>query len=65
MWLAWPTQEGWSENLAVPGASGPGEQAQPSVALDARGGLHLAWVERDTPDSRTRLRYLYARRAGP
>jgi len=65
MWLAWPTQKGWSENLAVPGASGPGEQAQPSVALDARGGLHLAWVERDAPDSRTRLRYLYARRAGP
>lgn len=62
LWLAWPTADGWSENLAVPGASGPGEQTQPSVALDAHGGLHLAWIERDTPDSPTRLRYLYGRR---
>lgn len=63
LWLAWPTVDGWSENLAVPGASGAGEQAQPSVALDADGGLHLAWIERDTPDSPTRLRYLYGQRA--
>lgn len=62
LWMAWPMADGWSENLAVPGASGRGEQTQPSVALDAHGGLHLAWIERDTPDSPTRLRYLYGRR---
>ncbi len=62
LWLAWPTADGWSENLAVPGASGPGEQTQPSVVLDAQGGLHLTWIERDTPDSPTRLRYLHGRR---
>jgi hypothetical protein len=63
LWLAWPTKDGWSENLAVPGASGPGQQSQPSATLDAAGDLHLAWVERDAPDSPTRLRYLHAPRA--
>ncbi|MBI5613149.1 MAG: hypothetical protein HY942_08835 [Gammaproteobacteria bacterium] len=65
VWLAWPVQNGWSENLAVPGASGLGEQTQPSVALDAAGDLHLAWIERDAPDAPTRLRYLHAKRSTP
>jgi hypothetical protein len=62
LWLAWPRPEGWSDNLAVPGASGPGEQGSPVAALDEAGNLHLAWVERRDPDGPTRLRYLFGRR---
>ena len=28
IWLAWRTANGWSDNLAVPGASGPGVQSE-------------------------------------
>lgn len=58
IWLAWPKAAGqWSENVAVPVASGPGHQSNPAIALDAAGNLHLAWIERATPVSPTRLRY--------
>lgn len=59
LWLAWPTAAGrWSENLAVPGASGDGQQASPAIAFDAAGDLHCVWVERADPESPTRLRYV-------
>lgn len=58
LWLSWPAPAGrWSENAAVPVASGPGQQSSPVVAFDAAGNLHLAWIERATPDAPTRLRY--------
>ncbi len=58
VWLAWPRATGqWSENLAVPVASGPGQQSSPAIAFDADGDLHLAWIERAVPDASTRLRY--------
>ncbi len=65
VWLAWPVGDGWSENLAVPGASGPGQQSQPVLTFDASGDLHLAWIERDSPDAPTWLRYLHAKRSPP
>ncbi len=65
VWLAWPVADGWSENLAVPGASGPGQQTQPVLTFDAAGDLHLAWIERDSLDAPTRLRYLHAKRSPP
>ena len=34
IWLAWRDTRGWSDNLAVPGASGPGVQSDPVIALD-------------------------------
>lgn len=58
LWLSWREDGAWSDDLAVPGAHGPGEQASPSLAFDARGGLHLAWVERRAAGSV--LRYAYA-----
>ncbi len=64
IWLAWNTVDGWSDNLAVPGASGAGQQTSPTVALDAHGNLHLAWIERATLDGPTRLKYAMARRTG-
>jgi hypothetical protein len=48
----------WSDDLALPGASGPGQQSQPSMVLDDAGRLHIAWVERDAPDATTRVRYI-------
>jgi hypothetical protein len=65
VWLAWPVKDGWSENLAVPGASSPGQQTQPVLTFDAVGDLHLAWIERDSLDAPTRLRYLHAKRSPP
>jgi hypothetical protein len=59
--LSWRTDEGWSEDTALPGASGAGVQAHPSIALDAAGNLHAAWVERETINGPTRLRYAIGR----
>lgn len=55
--LSWPEQGGWSEDLLVPVASGPGEQQHPTISFDANGRLHLAWVHRERPGGPTRLRY--------
>jgi hypothetical protein len=50
----------WSDDISVPGASGATIQNHPTLILDSDGNLHLAWVERDTVDGPTRLRYLFA-----
>ena len=54
LWLSWREDGVWSDDLAVPGASGPGEQDNPAIAFDAEGGLHLAWVERTPAGERVR-----------
>ncbi len=61
VWLSWRTGDGWSEDLAVPGASGPAIQSEPVIALDGNGDLHLAWLERTDPLAPTRLRYTVGR----
>jgi len=60
--LSWREEETWSEDVALPGADGPGEQANPTITFDAEGNLHAAWVERDTVGGPTRLRYAFGRR---
>jgi len=64
IWLAWPTATGWSDNANVPGASGAGVQSDPSIAMDSQGNLHLVWLEKQTMDGPTRLRYEMGRAAG-
>ena len=59
--LSWREADGWSDDVAVPGADGEGEQNHPTICLDQQGNLHLAWVERTTVDGPTRLRYLLGR----
>ncbi|HEY9050126.1 MAG TPA: hypothetical protein VIQ03_01200, partial [Gammaproteobacteria bacterium] len=59
--LSWWEDNVWSDDIAVPGASGAGEQNHPSIALDQEGNLHLAWIERTTIDGPTRVRYLFGR----
>lgn len=61
IWLAWRSAGGWSDNLAVPGASGPGVQSDPSIALDEAGNLHLAWVEKAELNGPSRIRYVLGR----
>lgn len=55
--------DAWSEDEPVPGASGPGEQVHPSIVLDARGNLHVAWVERGEADGPSRVLYAVGRKA--
>jgi len=61
IWLAWAEGGGWSENLALPGASGEGVQSDPALALDEDGNLHVAWVEKAGDGAPTRVRYLFGR----
>ena len=51
--------EEWGENISPPVASGSGEQSHASVALDESGGLHLIWIDRESPLAPTRLWYSY------
>ena len=60
--LSWREGGEWSEDTVLPGAGGSGEQVHPSITLDADGNLHVAWVERDTIDGPTRLRYAFGRK---
>lgn len=59
LWLSWRQDGGWSDDLAVPGAHGPGEQDNPAIAFDAQGAVHLAWVERG--EAGMRIRYVRGR----
>ena len=62
LWLSWRTPDGWSGNLGVPGATGPGIESNPVIALDADGNAHLAWTEQERTAGPTHLRYLVGRR---
>jgi len=60
IWLATFDEAGeWGENFSPAHASGSGEQSHASVALDRMGGIHLAWIERESPLAPTRLWYSY------
>lgn len=64
VWLAWLDGTKWSENLAVPGASGPGAQSHASLALDAGNNLHLVYLEREKPDGPAAIRYVFGKYKG-
>ena len=59
--LSWPEGESWSEDFAVPGASGEGQQNHPIISLDREGNLHLAWIKRTTIGGPTQVHYLFGR----
>ncbi|MFT5115715.1 MAG: hypothetical protein ACI8P9_005068 [Parasphingorhabdus sp.] len=59
IFISWQTNNGWSEDLAVPGASGDGYQGSPVLVSDTTGDLHLVWIERDDIASAGKLRYLH------
>lgn len=57
IWLAWQSGDAWSDNVAVPDASGRGVQSYPAIALDEQGALHLVWVDRPVDGAASRVRY--------
>jgi len=61
IFLSWKEDDGWSDDMAVPGAHGDGEQVHPSIVLDEEGNLHMAWVERQETGGATQLHYLLGR----
>ncbi|MHB1145236.1 MAG: hypothetical protein ACYCZS_10095 [Thiobacillus sp.] len=61
VWLADWEGEAFGDNVAVPGAAGPGEQSDPVATLDVAGSLHVVWLERDAAAG-TRIRYARAAR---
>ena len=60
IWLANWTGKGYSDNVAVPAASGPGTQTDPMVFLDDEGRLHLVWLDQADEGAGTRIRYVSA-----
>lgn len=59
VWLADWDGAAFGDNVAVPAAAGPGAQSDPVAVLDAAGGLHVAWLDRDDAAG-TRIRYAHA-----
>ncbi len=60
--LSWKTADGWSEDMAVPPASGAGQQAHPAIAFDSRGNLHLIWLDYRDKGQPTRIFYAMGKR---
>jgi hypothetical protein len=61
VWLSDWDGEAFGDDVAVPGAAGPGEQSDPLATLDAAGSLHVVWLDRDAAAG-TRIRYARAER---
>ncbi len=59
IWLSDWDGKAFSDDIAVPGASGPGVQSDPVILLDDSGTLHVAWLEK-TDAGGTRLKYASA-----
>lgn len=56
VWLSEWNGRAFGDDVAVPAASGPGEQVDPVAVLDDAGQLHVVWLDRDAT-SGTRIRY--------
>lgn len=59
VWLANWDGSAFGDNVAMPGAAGPGTQSDPAAALDVTGGLHVVWLEQDE-QAGARVRYAHA-----
>ena len=57
IWLTTLAGDGYGEDFTLTAISGSAHQADPAVALDDDGNLHLAWTQREA-DGSSRLRYL-------
>ncbi len=62
LWLSWPEGAGWSDDMKFTGASGPGVQSHPGIALDDAGDVHVVWLDKAELDGPTRLRYARGRK---
>ena len=59
VWLSEWDDEAFGDDMAVPGAAGPGAQSDPVATLDVAGALHVVWLDRDEAAG-TRVRYARA-----
>lgn len=59
VWLSDWEGEAFGDDIAVPAASGPGQQSDPLATLDDAGHLHVVWLDRDEAAG-TRIRYARA-----
>ncbi|MES9968404.1 MAG: hypothetical protein ABW092_00105 [Candidatus Thiodiazotropha sp.] len=57
--LSWYEDGEWSDDWILPVASGEGQQSNPSIMLDSRGNLHIAWIERQLTGGATRIKYAF------
>ncbi|MBI3571754.1 MAG: hypothetical protein HY082_11760 [Gammaproteobacteria bacterium] len=64
IWLACKNRDGWSTNFSPPAASGGGDKTSPSITLDARGNLHLIWLEQGEENGPDRIMYAMGRNLG-
>jgi hypothetical protein len=58
IFYSWFEDGQWSEDLAIPEASGDGEQNHPAVIFDKEGNLHVAWIFRHQVGAPTQLKYV-------
>jgi hypothetical protein len=56
VWMAEWDGAAFGDNVAVPGAYGPGAQAHPVATLDEAGALHVVWLD-DDAEGRVQIRY--------
>lgn len=63
LWMAQRRATAWSDNAALRGASGDGNQSSPAIAFDRDGNLHVVWIEKPAPDAPDRLEYMVMHRA--
>ena len=61
VWMSWRASGGWSDDVEVAPAYGPGAHTRPAAAFGPDGRLHIVWITR-TEDGLSRLGYVEARR---
>lgn len=60
VWLSEWEGKAFGDDIALPGAAGPGVQSDPVATLDSAGFLHVVWLDRDDKAG-TQVRYARGR----
>jgi hypothetical protein len=61
VWMSWREEGGWSDDVQVAPAYGPGAHTRPAADFDPAGRLHIVWTTR-TEGGLSRLGYVQAGR---
>lgn len=61
VWLSEWDGKAFGDDIALPGAAGPGAQSDPVATLDSDGFLHVVWLDRDEAAG-TQIRYVRGQR---
>lgn len=60
LWMSWRESGGWSDDVEIPPAYGPGAHTRPAAAFGPDGRLHIIWTTR-TEDGLSSLGYVEGR----